>query len=467
MKLCLRFLGLVLTAGLWWISNEPVVAQEQVQLVVIAPAQFAGHLSTYLDSRSPEVSGRLEILETLLAGAEGRDDAEKLKRWLYQTWKHQAFDYLLLVGDADRLPVRYMVLDRVTAPAFDYAFYPSDLYFGDLAKADGTFEDWNQSQTGFHADYFGEVRGEKNKTDSINFDRIDYLPEVGVGRWPVSTESELENVIHKSLAYANRWSGSDRDRNPVAAFVYVGGWVDCRAQMRAWKSKLNATWSSEELFFSPESPQSSAHSANHVVQRIKSGCDLVLHAGHGFPEGWDQSLHTGNLSELDNEDRFPIVLSAGCSTAYFATLPPYESYLDGEGVVQPGTNSGQVFERPPPSPANYQTGEFNRTGLGEQLLKHNRHGAVAYFGCNTGSQPCGLTLLEGFVDSFELAESPRLGDSWNHAIRYYHQHQNLEGLQPDAGWYPPSIFFQAMKFMLFGDPSLPMPRSGEAQPKPR
>lgn len=25
---------------------------------------------------------------------------------------------------------------------------------------------------------------------------------------------------------------------------------------------------------------------------------------------------------------------------------------------------------------------------------------------------------------------------------------------PTAGWYPPSIFFQGMKFMLFGDPSL-------------
>jgi hypothetical protein len=33
----------------------------------------------------------------------------------------------------------------------------------------------------------------------------------------------------------------------------------------------------------------------------------------------------------------------------------------------------------------------------------------------------------------------------------------LEGLRPDAGWYPPSIFFQGMKFMVFGDPSLLLP----------
>jgi len=32
-------------------------------------------------------------------------------------------------------------------------------------------------------------------------------------------------------------------------------------------------------------------------------------------------------------------------------------------------------------------------------------------------------------------------------------------LKPNNGWYPPSIFFQGMKFTLFGDPSLPLPAS--------
>ena len=68
---------------------------------------------------------------------------------------------MLLVGDVDVMPVRFMVLDRVTPAAFDYAFYPSDLYYADLAKADGSFEDWNARKEG-HAGYFGEVRREQN-----------------------------------------------------------------------------------------------------------------------------------------------------------------------------------------------------------------------------------------------------------------------------------------------------------------
>ena len=27
----------------------------------------------------------------------------------------------------------------------------------------------------------------------------------------------------------------------------------------------------------------------------------------------------------------------------------------------------------------------------------------------------------------------------------------------DAGWYPPAIFFQTMKYMVYGDPSLKLP----------
>jgi hypothetical protein len=97
--------------------------------------------------------------------------------------------------------------------------------------------------------------------------------------------------------------------------------------------------------------------------------------------------------------------------------------------------------------------KYNKTGLGEELLRKSNGGAVAYIGCNTGSQPCGLTLQRGFV---EAAMQPhiRVGDAWNEALRYYHAHERLEALKPDAGWYPPSIFFQGMKFMLFGDPTI-------------
>ena len=41
---------------------------------------------------------------------------------LLQRWRSDHLGYALLVGDVDVLPVRYMVLDRVTPAAFDDAF---------------------------------------------------------------------------------------------------------------------------------------------------------------------------------------------------------------------------------------------------------------------------------------------------------------------------------------------------------
>jgi hypothetical protein len=44
------------------------------------------------------------------------------------------------------------------------------------------------------------------------------------------------------------------------------------------------------------------------------------------------------------------------------------------------------------------------------------------------------------------------------AVSYYYDQQQLETIKPDAGWYPPAIFFQPMKYMVYGDPSMKLPK---------
>jgi hypothetical protein len=103
----------------------------------------------------------------------------------------------------------------------------------------------------------------------------------------------------------------------------------------------------------------------------------------------------------------------------------------------------------------------NPSGLGERLLCEGTGGAVAYIGCNTGGQPCGLTLLRGFTRAVSAPVPPgaarRLGDCWSGAVTYYYEQERLDRIVPSESWYPASIFFQAMKFMCFGDPTLLLP----------
>lgn len=457
-------LGLLL-AGLFvtGTGSQPALSStRQSRLLVVAPEAFAPVLQEFLAHKQRLRPTTFRSLEQILRESEGVDDPEKLKRFLYQQWRHSGLGYVLLVGDVDVLPVRYMTLDRITAAAFDYAFYPSDLYYSDLAKRDGRFENWNAQTEGFHAGYFGEVRGEKNKSDPINFDAVDYLPEIAVGRWPVSTAAEVQVMATKTMAYETRQLAREASRPLRAGFIAVGGWVDSRGAMDDWAAKLPRPWQVEKRYYSDARRQNSSAPPDHeqVRQLLNEGVDLLVHAGHGQPDEWEQCFHLRDLQAITNAARLPVIISAGCSTAYFAPLPPYEPYVDVDGHEHAGSDHQEVFTAPPPPPAPYQRGKFNPTGLGEQVLKRGTHGSVAYIGCNTGSQPCGLTLVEGFVAAWARTPQPHLGDCWADAIRHYFNKERLATLKPDAGWYPPSIFFQGMKFMLFGDPSLALPNGG-------
>ncbi len=425
-------------------------------LVVIAPQSFHKALDDYIQHKKTQLPVRLIALEQALQTSEGVDDPERLKQYLYDLWRQYKISYALLVGDADIFPVRYMVLDRITPAAYDYAFYPSDLYYADLARADGSFENWNHQQEDFHARYFGEVRGEKNKNDPINYDQIHYLPEIAVGRWPVSTLDEVKTISQKTIRYEKGLLDANKPNPQCLAMVNVGGWVDCRGRMDKMTARLAPAWTIEKRYYSDKNqkPQTSPPSAAEVVGLMNTGVGIICHAGHGQDSRWDQSLALTDLKKLNNNDRLPIIFSAGCSTARFATLPPYEPYVDMAGVEHKGSDYGEVFDAPPPPPAPCQKGKYNPPGMGEGLLRNGPDGAVAYIGCNTGSQPCGMTLMEGFVSGLG---QKRLGDCWNHAIDYYYKNERLADLKPTSSWYPPSIFFQGMKFMLFGDPTLLMP----------
>lgn len=432
-------------------------AQPEAELVIVAPRGFHDALAEFVAHKRERRTTELVALEDAVAAEHGGDDPERLKRFLYAARRDRSTRFVLLVGDADVMPVRYMVLDRVTAPAFDYAFYPSDLYYADLARADGSFDDWNAAKEGFHAGYFGEVRGEKNKGDPVNYDAVDYRPDVALGRWPVSTPEQVRVVADKSMAYERAVERGDIP--PRAAMVMVGGWVDARPRMHSWGARLPAGWSAQRRFYhdGQGEPAGPTPSEGEIVGLLNSGVGLVLHAGHGNDDVWEGCLSTGSLARLDNAGCTPIMISAGCSTARFATLPPYEAYADAHGVEHAGTNAGEVFDAPPPPPDCYARGGHNRTGLGERLLRDGPTGAVAYIGCNTGSQPCGLTLLEGFVDGMSREGSgATVGECWARAVAYYYEREGLATIVPDEGWYPASVFFQGMKFMLFGDPSLPV-----------
>jgi hypothetical protein len=453
---------LVLSFGCLFGSCLAAAADERPHgLMIVTPERLLPSLSDFVTHKQRLLPTSVHSLEKILAENTGADDPEKLKRCIYRKWKEEHIGYVLLVGDVDVLPVRYMVLDRVTPAAFNYAFYPSDLYYSDLARADGSFDDWNGQRDHFHARYYGEVRGEANKEDRINFDGVDYLPDVAVGRWPVNNEEDVRAIAGKTMAYEQQVITGTAPYLHRAGLLGVEGWVDTRDFHAKLDTYLAEGWAVEKHWLTVNSPEDkrTAIRLNHerVAELFNRGMGLVVHTGHGQPNQWELCFSAADLEKLTNEAATPIVVSAGCSTAHFAPLPPYEPYVDVDGREHIGSDKGEKFNEPPPSANPYQRSQFNPTCLGEQILKRPHSGAVAYIGCNTGSQPFALALVEGFVKELGKEKAPRLGDCWSSAIRHYVNAYNLPELKPTKSWTPPSIFFQGMKFMVFGDPSLRLP----------
>jgi hypothetical protein len=434
-------------------------AADAKTLLIVAPRGFQKELEPLVAHRKKEFAVESAALEDVLAKGQGVDDPEKLKRFLYQAHQERHVHYVLLVGDSEVMPVRYMTLDRCEPAAFDYAFYPCDLYYADVAKQDGSFDDWNAGKDAFHAGYFGEVHGEKNKQNAINYDGIHYRPELALGRWPVNSPEGVRTVVAKTIAFEK--SLASRASSPRrAAMICNGGWIDARWAMDAQANLLPKSWTVEKRYYSDGARKSNDPPPNQdeIVKLLNSGVDLMFHAGHGLCDRWEQSLHVNDLARIKNADRLPVMMSIGCNTAQFCALAPYEAYTDVHGVEHKGTYSGEVFKCPPPPPSPYQKGRFNSLGLGKRLVGGGPNGAVAYIGCNTGGQPCALTLMDGLAKTWGQDASARLGDCWMQTIAFYFEQQHLADLKPNADWYPPAIFFQGMKYMFYGDPALKLPR---------
>ncbi len=441
------------------LTSQLQASNNEGGLLIVIPASLESALKDYVKFRSRQMAVQVRTLEKIVKSTKGYDDPEKLKRFIYDQWKSSKLKYVLLVGDADIMPVRYVAGDRITEAAFDYAFFPSDLYYADLARQDQRFDDWNSNKQDYHAGYFGEINGEKHKNNRINYDDIDYRPEIGVGRWPVNSKTEIITIARKTVEFEKMISRKRSANSRKIALIATGDWIDSRGILDDLASGMAKGWTTERLYYKDKSRDDKTPPVNNneVIKILNNGVNIMLHAGHGNDGTWDGCLSVADITKMNNKYYTPVMFSVGCYTARFATLPPYESYTDINGAEHAGTIAGEVFTTPPPPPAPYQTGKHNMTGLGEVMLRQGANGAVAYIGCNTGGQECALTFMQGFMHSFKASKNKRFGDCWKEAVEYYYEKENLGTLKPTDDWYPPAIFMQAMKFMVYGDPSLKMP----------
>ncbi|NIW50162.1 MAG: hypothetical protein GWN14_27495, partial [candidate division Zixibacteria bacterium] len=165
--------------------------------------------------------------------------------------------------------------------------------------------------------------------------------------------------------------------------------------------------------------------------------------------------------------QWPMAVSLGCGTGKFSPEPPYDAYIDVNGVSHVGIDNGELWptvgDPTLPPPACLQDDTFD--SFPEALLLEEGKGAIGYLACVTGAQAWNKYLDRFFYQNYH--DGVLLGDLWtNMTTAYCDADKSVSGRSLDAigrgetsihsggDWFKVAGYHQPSKYVLFGDPSL-------------
>ncbi|HVQ01118.1 MAG TPA: C25 family cysteine peptidase, partial [Candidatus Thermoplasmatota archaeon] len=130
---------------------------------------------------------------------QGRDKPEKIKYFIKAAKENWGIKYVMLVGDFELMPVRY-VYNADNNTEWNEPRFISDLYYADLYDAHGNFSSWDTNGNGIYGEWYGEAAKDPN---------IDLYPDVYVGRLACTNEAEVRAMVHKIITYETTAYGQE------------------------------------------------------------------------------------------------------------------------------------------------------------------------------------------------------------------------------------------------------------------
>ncbi len=255
-------------------SRASYSVEPGLEYVAIASSGMARQLGPLIEWKADRgMPAQIFTLEAILAQYGGRDDAERLQNFLqdlYYNVTGGTVRWLLLAGDSDVVPVRYLWADRDHSGkrTASINLYLGDMYFSCLGS------DWDADGDSV----FGEP-GEEDPT-----------PELYVGRIAASTPAELEAAVRKTLAYELDPPLGDWFRN-----VFLAGALMDEPNLLDDPYTLPRTGSGTDEGYDPN--MDNAWEVTQDVRRILGeGWDYVDLADYPMREGGQYTYRVDTLS---------------------------------------------------------------------------------------------------------------------------------------------------------------------------
>lgn len=292
---------------------------DQYDMVIITPDAFISYVQTLVEHKNSHgVETMVKTTEDIYSEYNGRDKPEQIKYFIKDAVESLSISYVLLIGgrlgqqDDWYVPVRHVELDDGAGRG---KFFISDLYFADLYKDEGEFEDWD-----------------KNEDDIIAQwpkDKFDLNPDVYIGRLPCRDTAEVENCVDKIIQYENNAYG----QSWFNKMVNVGG--DTFPDFTGYEGEITCDFASAymqgfditKLYYSTGAITSSSE----VIDAINNGCGFFFTRAKG---GTDRirvprsdgteiiALNNDDIDQLSNKDQYPIMILGECQHGQFGMPRP-------------------------------------------------------------------------------------------------------------------------------------------------
>jgi peptidase C25-like protein/VCBS repeat protein len=252
---------------------------------------------------------------------DGTDDADKIRKFLRDAYARWGTAWVLLGGDPSQVPVRtaystFCVDGNCTPTPMNDII--TDEYYSCL---DGN---WNADGDTFYGE--GQPIG-----GAAGGDACDLLPDVYVGRAPVTTVTEAQRFVNRTLQYEKTpvgdyenqvlffsevlfpedWtSGDPITLDGATASESVLPSIKTNAALRYGRLYQNYTDPQWEPGALPESRQA-------VIDSLNTGYNLAMHVGHGFRDVascGDANLTSQDAIALQNGNRLTNTYMANCTS---------------------------------------------------------------------------------------------------------------------------------------------------------
>lgn len=255
------------------------------------------------------IDARVVTLSQIESEMTGVDVPEKMRNYIIQEYQTNDIQYVLLGGDADVVPYRGFYCGVESSSFYEDNDIPADVYFSSL---DGTWNDDGDNS-------WGEP------------DEDDLFPEIAVGRFPFSNQTELSSIINKVISYSNNPVTSTNElANPLLAGEHL---YDGPETWGADYLDLLIGFHDDNGYITTGIPAMSDYTTmyqrdgnnwggSEIMAAMNDGHSMLHHVGHANSD-FMMGLYTSDITNLNFSSlngvthNYALVYSHGCICGAF------------------------------------------------------------------------------------------------------------------------------------------------------